>query len=140
MLGGKIMLGANSRMPVSTTMHETHKTTISLKDVMSVIDSRVKKLKKNQTLYSVIIASLKSFVDKYIEEEKLKLSIEHTHRLSKINQNIRCRIADKVELEKQLLLVETELSNLKQDYNLLEKLYKEYNLLSKDNGYIDKED
>lgn len=134
------MLGANSRMPVSTTMHETHKTTISLKDVMSVIDSRVKKLKKNQTLDSVIIASLKSFVDKYIEEEKLKLSIEHTHRLSKINQNIRCRIADKVELEKQLLLVETELSNLKQDYNLLEKLYKEYNLLSKDNGYIDKED
>ena len=134
------MLSVNSRMPVSTTIGETHKPTNGLKEVMSVIDNRVKKLKKNQTLDTVIIASLKSFVDKYIEEEKLKLSIEHTHRLSNINQNIRCRIADKVELEKQLLLVDKELSNLEQDYILLEKLYKECNLLSKDNGYIDKED
>ncbi len=126
------MLKQKGRTPVMPKLYDMDRTTTELRDVKATIDRSVRILRKKQMPDEDIVAYLKRVVDKYFAEKKLQLAQEQAQKLDKIYHNIRCRTANKHELELELDLLEKELSDLAEDYKLLAELYKKHNILSQD--------
>ncbi len=124
------MLYVKPRTPIMEDLYLKENTTIKQKSIRNVIDDRAKQLKKDQALDDVIVSSLKSLANNYIEEQKLKITLEHEKRKIAINNNTKYRSADITELKEELKLVLEELSDLRNDYDLLQELYKNHNILN----------